>query len=174
MERIAQLDVPGTALFIPSIVCLLIALQWGGSTYPWSDGRIITLFVLFGVFILTFVGIQFWKPKVATVSPLMLRKRSVWAAATFAFFMGSAFFVTVYYLPIWFQAVKGVDAYQSSIENIPILLAVVIGTIVSGGLVSKIGYYTPFMLASTVLTAIGAGLLNTFDLDTGSSKWIGY
>ena len=30
------------------------------------------------------------------------------------------------------------------------------------------------MLASTVLTAIGAGLLITFDLDTGSPKWIGY
>ena len=104
----------------------------------------------------------------------MLRKRSVWAAATFAFFMGSAFFVTVYYLPIWFQAVKGVSAYQSGIRNIPVLLAVVIGTIISGGLVSKIGYYTPFMLASTVLTSVGAGLLTTFDLETASSKWIGY
>lgn len=173
-ERIAQLDLPGTILFIPGVVCLLIALQWGGSTYPWSNGRIIALFVVFGVCILAFIAIQLWKPDIATVSPFMLRKRSVWAAATFAFFMGSAFFVTVYYLPIWFQAVKGVSAYQSGIRNIPVLLAVVIGTIVSGGLVTKIGYYTPFMLASTLLTSVGAGLLTTFDLDTGSSKWIGY
>jgi len=173
-ERIAQLDIPGTVLFIPAVVCVLIALQWGGSTYPWSNGRIIALFVVFGLCLLAFVGIQFWKPEVATVSPLMLRKRSVWAAATFAFFLGSVFFVTVYYLPIWFQAVKGVDAYQSGIRNIPVLLAVVVGTIVSGGLVSKIGYYTPFMLASTVLTSVGAGLFTTFELDTGSPKWIGY
>jgi hypothetical protein len=161
-------------LFIPAVVCVLIALQWGGSIYPWSNGRIIALFVVFGLCLLAFVGIQFWKPEVATVSPLMLRKRSVWAAATFAFFMGSVFFVTVYYLPIWFQAVKGVDAYQSGIRNIPVLLAVVVGTIVSGGLVSKIGYYNPFMLASTVLTSVGAGLFTTFELDTGSPKWIGY
>lgn len=173
-ERIQQLDILGTVFFIPGIVCLLLALQWGGSTYPWSNGRIIALFVVFGVCILTFIGIQFWRPKYATVSPLMLRKRSVWAAACFAFFMGSAFFVTVYYLPIWFQAVKGVDAYESGIRNIPVLLSVVIGTIVSGALVSQIGYYTPFMLASTVLTSVGAGLLTTFELDTGSPKWIGY
>lgn len=173
-ERIAQLDIPGTILFVPAIVCVLIALQWGGSTYPWSNGRIIALFVVFGLCLLAFIAIQFWKPHVATVSPLMLRKRSVWAAAIFAFFMGSAFFVTVYYLPIWFQAVKGVDAYESGIRNIPVLLAVVVGTIISGGLVSKVGYYTPFMLLSTVLTSVGAGLFTTFEVDTGSPQWIGY
>lgn len=173
-EKIAQFDILGTICFLPGIICLLIALQWGGSTYPWSNGRIITLFVMFGVLLLAFIGIQFWRPKYATISPQLLKKRSVWAAAVFAFFMGSAFFVVVYYLPIWFQAVKGVTAEQSGIRNIPVLLAVVIGTIFSGALVTKVGYYTPFMLASTVLTSIGAGLLTTFEVDTGHSEWIGY
>lgn len=104
----------------------------------------------------------------------MLKKRSVWAAACFTFFMGSAFFVAIYYLPIWFQAVKGVSAYESGIRNIPILLSVVVGTILSDALVTNIGYYTPFMLASSVLTSIGAGLLTTLEVDTGSPKWIGY
>ena len=173
-ERIKQFDVLGTILFVPGVVCLLIALQWGGATYPWSNGRIIALFVVFGIFIIAFAGIQFWRPKYATVSPLMLRKRSVWAAACFTFFMGSAFFVSIYYLPIWFQAVKGVTAYESGIRNIPILLAVVVGTILSGALVTNLGYYTPFMLASSALTSVGAGLLTTFEPDTGSPKWIGY
>jgi hypothetical protein len=173
-ERIKQFDIIGTIFLLPGIICLLIALQCGGSTYPWSNGRIIALFVIFGVSILAFISVQFWRPKYATVSPPLLRKRSGWAAACFAFFMGSAFFVTVYYLPIWFQAVKGVSAYESGIRNIPILLSVVVGTILSGGLVTKVGYYTPFMLASTVLTSIGAGLLTTLDLDTSSPKWIGY
>ena len=44
----------------------------------------------------------------------------------------------------------------------------------SGALVTNIGYYTPFMLAGTVLTSIGAGLLTTFEPNTNSSKWIGY
>lgn len=173
-ELAEQFDIVGTIFFLPGVVCLLLALQWGGSTYPWSNGRIIALFVVFGVCMIVFIGIQSWRPEYATVSPVMLKKRTVWAAAAFAFFMGSAFFVVIYYLPIWFQAVKGVTAYQSGIRNIPVLIAVVIGTILSGGLITKIGYYTPFMLASTVLTSIGAGLLTTFALDTGSPKWIGY
>ena len=43
-----------------------------------------------------------------------------------------------------------------------------------GGLVTAVGYYTPFMLVSSVLMAIGAGLLTTFETDTGSPRWIGY
>ena len=173
-ERIKQFDILGTTFFVPGVVCLLLALQWGGSTYPWANGRIIALFVIFGVALAIFTGIQFWRPKYATVSPLMLRKRSIWAAGVFAFFMGSAFFTTIYYLPIWFQVVKDVSAYESGIRNIPVLFSVVLGTIGSGALVSKIGYYAPFMLASTILTSIGAGLLTTFDLGTGSPRWIGY
>jgi hypothetical protein len=48
----------GTLIFIPAIVSLLLALQWGGSKYEWKNGRIIALFVIFGVFISAFVAIQ--------------------------------------------------------------------------------------------------------------------
>lgn len=34
--KLAQLDIYGTALIVPGIVCLILALQWGGSTYPVS------------------------------------------------------------------------------------------------------------------------------------------
>lgn len=50
----------------------------------------------------------------------------------------------------------------------------VILSIVAGGLVTGIGYYTPFMIASSVIMSIGAGLLTTLEVDTGSPKWIGY
>jgi len=39
--RLAQLDFFGTAAFVPGIVCLLLALQWGGFDYPWRSARII-------------------------------------------------------------------------------------------------------------------------------------
>ncbi|KAI9878040.1 MAG: hypothetical protein M1830_002091 [Pleopsidium flavum] len=173
-ERVKQFDILGTLFFIPAVVCLLLALQWGGSTYPWSDGRIITLFVVFGICFLIFIGIQFWKPEIATVNPRLLAKRSVWAAGWFAFFVGSAFFLLLYYLPIWFQAVKGVSAFRSGIMNIPLVLSVVVASIVSGGLVTTFGYYTPFMIGSSIFMSIGAGLLTTFKPDTGHQMWIGY
>jgi MFS family permease len=35
-KKLMQLDAPGTALLIPGVVCLLLALQWGGQTYAVS------------------------------------------------------------------------------------------------------------------------------------------
>ncbi|KAL9035612.1 MAG: hypothetical protein Q9214_006498, partial [Letrouitia sp. 1 TL-2023] len=124
-ERILQLDLLGTFFFIPAIVAMLLALQWGGLTYAWSSPRIIGLFVAFGVCIIAFIGIQFWKPEIATISPRLVAKRSVWAGGSYIFFLGAGFFLLLYYIPIWFQAVKGVSAFQSGIDNIALVFAVV-------------------------------------------------
>ena len=58
--------------------------------------------------------------------------------------------------------------------NLPAILGLVIISMLAGGAVTTLGYYTPFMLISSVLMAIGAGLLCTLEVDSGSSKWIGY
>jgi hypothetical protein len=49
-----------------------------------------------------------------------------------------------------------------------------VSSIIAGGLVSAIGYYTPFLIACSVTMAIGAGLMTTFTVDTEKSIWIGY
>lgn len=43
--RVLHLDLVGSAVLVPSVIMLLLALQWGGLDYPWSDSRIIGLFV---------------------------------------------------------------------------------------------------------------------------------
>ncbi|CAG7915444.1 unnamed protein product [Penicillium olsonii] len=173
-EQIQQFDVIGTFFFIPSIICLLLALQWGGSAYEWGDGRIIALFVVFGVLMIVFVGVQLWRQENATLPPRIFANRNVWGSSSFTFCLGASFFALVYYLPIWFQAIKGATAVKSGIMNLPMLLAQVILSIVAGACVTQFGYYTPFMVISSVLMAVGAGLLSTFQPDTGSGKWIGY
>ncbi|KAK4500278.1 hypothetical protein PRZ48_008467 [Zasmidium cellare] len=173
-EKLEQFDVFGTIIFLPMIVCLLLALQWGGSKYPWSNGRIIALFVVFAVLLVIFIGIQFWKKDNATVPPRIIKQRSVAAAAWFGATLGAAFFVYVYYLPIWFQAIKGASAVRSGIMNIPLILGLVIISMIAGGAVTATGYYTPFVIASSVILSIGAGMLTTFEPTTGSPEWIGY
>ena len=81
-ERMRQLDPIGTAVFLPGIVCLLLALQWGGSTYAWGNWRIILLFVIAGILIAAFVGIQFWIGDQATVPPRIVKQRSVLVSLT--------------------------------------------------------------------------------------------
>lgn len=58
--------------------------------------------------------------------------------------------------------------------NLPAILGLVVISMLSGVAVTVIGYYTPFMLVSSVLMAIGAGLLTTLETDSNSPKWIGY
>lgn len=172
--RLLKLDPIGTAFFMPSIICLLLALQWGGTKYPWNNGRIIALFVVFAVLISGFIYFQIRGGDSATVPPRILKKRSIASGAFFLFTIGSAFFIMVYYLPIWFQAIKGASATSSGIMNIPMVLSLVVLSIASGITVTAIGYYAPLYYVSTVLTSIGAGLLTTFTTETSKGKWIGY
>lgn len=139
-DRISEFDIPGTVVFMPCIICLLLALQWGGTAYPWSNWRIILLLVLFGVLIIIWGAIQFWKGDSATVPPRLLAKRSIAGASWFNFSLGSFFLVLIYYLPIWFQAVKGTSAVESGIRNLPLILGLVIVSILSGVGVTVIGY----------------------------------
>ncbi|OJD09930.1 hypothetical protein AJ78_08851 [Emergomyces pasteurianus Ep9510] len=172
--QLEQLDPWGTVTFMPSIICLLLALQWGGSKYPWSNGRIIALFVLFSILIIAFVIIQIWKGENATVPPRIIKQRSMAAACFFNFTIGASFFILVFYIPIWFQAIKGASATKSGVMAIPLVLALVIGSIIGGIAISVIGYFTQFYYVSVILATVGAALLTTFTTNTGSSKWIGY
>ena len=82
--------------------------------------------------------------------------------------------VVVIYIPIWFQAIKGVSAVESGIRSIPMILGLVVVSIISGIIVTLSGYYTPLMILSSLLMATGAGLLSTFKVGTGHAMWIGY
>ncbi|KIX93153.1 uncharacterized protein Z520_11210 [Fonsecaea multimorphosa CBS 102226] len=174
LGKLKQLDPVGNLVFFPGIVCLILALQWGGTKYAWNNARIIVLLVLCVLLCLAFVGIQLWKQEDGTVPPRIVKQRSVAAAIWFSFFNGAALMATVYYLPIWFQAIKGVDAVKSGIMLLPLVLSSVVASISSGIIISRVGYYAPFFILCSVVTSIGAGLLSTFTATTEHPKWIGY
>jgi hypothetical protein len=58
--------------------------------------------------------------------------------------------------------------------NLPMVIAVIIFTFISGGGITATGYYGPFLLLSVIASSIGVGLLTTFEVDTTHSAWIGY
>ncbi|KAK3318735.1 major facilitator superfamily domain-containing protein [Apodospora peruviana] len=173
-RQIIRLDPLGTVLFLPSIVCLLLALQWGGSQYPWNHHGIIVLFVLFGIVAIAFIIVQIWRQEDATIPPRIVKQRSVACGALFAMLVGGGLISMLYNLPVWFQAVKDTTAVQSGIDTIPLVLSLVVGTIVSGAVVTNTGYYNPWMLVSTTLMSVGAGLITTLRIDSGPPAWIGY
>ncbi|KAI1414207.1 putative MFS aflatoxin efflux pump [Hypoxylon sp. FL1857] len=172
--KLAQLDALGTALLIPGVVCLLLALEWGGLTYPWNNGRIIALLTLGIALLISFSAVQVLMPKTATIPPRIFKQRSILAGNWSTVCLGGHMMIFVYFLPIWFQAIKGASAVDSGIRLLPITLSMVVASITNGIFVSKIGYYAPSMIIGTCFMSVGAGLLTTLQLDTGTGKWIGY
>ncbi|KAM5444835.1 hypothetical protein MferCBS31731_000290 [Microsporum ferrugineum] len=192
IKKLAQLDLPGSAVLIPGVTCLLLALQWGGQTYEWSNGRIIALLVLAGILLIAFVATQFLLPKTATIPPTILKFRSVAAAAWSTICIGSSQYIfgiliplskvyhrmlttlTVYYLPIWFQAIKNVSPVDSGIHLLPMMVSFIITQLAGGFINQKIGYYTPLGIFGISAMTIGAGLLTTLQTHSSSGTWIGY
>ncbi|KAF2135708.1 uncharacterized protein K452DRAFT_346728 [Aplosporella prunicola CBS 121167] len=173
-EKLSQIDALGSAFVIPAEVCLLLALQWGGQTYAWSNGHIIALLTLSGVFLMAFVVVQTMLPTTATLPPRIFKHRSIVAGFWQSIWVGSVNYIFVYFLPIWFQSIKGVSAVQSGIRLLPLMLSMVVGTLSGGFTTSKIGYYTPMAIVGTSVMSVGAGLLTTLQVDSGEGKWIGY
>lgn len=134
LKRIAML------VFMPAIICLILALQWGGTVHLWSSWRSILLLILFAVLFLIWLSIQFWKGDSATVPPCLIKNRSIAAASWYIFSLGSYILVLIYYLPLWFQAVKGTTAVESGIRNLPLILGLVVVSILTGIGVTISGY----------------------------------
>lgn len=174
LVRIRELDLLGALLLTAAVTCLLLALQWGGNEYPWNNGRIIGLLVGFGLLIVVFIGTQIWLVEKATIPPRIINQRTVVACCSFVFIFGGSSNIFMYYLPIFFQSIRGSSAIQSGIELLPMLLGLVISSVVVGGLITAMGYYTPFLIGSTAILAVGAGLITTYSAEISTPKWIGY
>ena len=99
-EKVLRLDIPGMLMFVPAIVCLLLALQWGGSKYAWGSGRIIALMVIFGVLMLAFIGVQFWKGDYATIPPRIIKQRSIAFGAWYGIATGATLVLMDYYVRV--------------------------------------------------------------------------
>ncbi|KAJ9143454.1 Major facilitator superfamily protein [Pleurostoma richardsiae] len=168
-----KLDLLGLVLFIPSISSLIIALQWGVD-YQWSDGRVIALLVVFGVTLIAWMAVQAWKKDNATVPPRIFFQRTIAAGFAYSFLLTSAIMLMIYYMPIWFQAVKGVSPVTSGLYFLPFILSMSLSAILSGVFTQRIGYYNPSMIASAAVLSVGTGLATTFTTHTGSSHWAGY
>lgn len=173
-QQFFKLDPLGFITFVPSIICLLLALEWGGTEYAWSDPIIIALLTLFAFLFVCFVAAQLWLQEEGTVPPRIARQRSIACALWFSLAAGGVVTTVAYYLPLWFQAIKGISATKSGISVLPNAIATIVSSTGSAVLTSRVGYYVPFMILGPILMAIGSGLLTTFTPATTSGNRILY
>ncbi|KAK7019557.1 major facilitator superfamily transporter [Favolaschia claudopus] len=171
-QRLLNFDPFGTLVFIPAITSLLLVLQWGGSKYLWTSAPILGLLIAFIILIAIFTAIQIVAQDRATIPPRILLRRSIWSSSLFAFALGGAFIIVTFYLPIWFQVIHGDSAARSGVNTLPVVVALVAGSVVAGGLITLIGYYAPFMILASILTLVGTGILTSLHLSSTLANWM--
>nr|A0A3T0QHT2.1 RecName: Full=Varicidin biosynthesis cluster MFS-type transporer [Talaromyces variabilis]AZZ09609.1 major facilitator superfamily ORF1 [Talaromyces variabilis] len=131
-----KLDALGTCILMPLIICLLLALQWGGTTYAWNSWRVVLCLVLFTVLLVAWLYVQYRQGDGGALPLRIVRQRSIRSAILFTFGINGSMFIIVYYVPIWFQAVKDVTAQQSGINFLACSGSMSVAAIIAGTLVS--------------------------------------
>ncbi|KAH7417656.1 putative major facilitator superfamily transporter [Cadophora sp. MPI-SDFR-AT-0126] len=162
-NKIKETDPLGAIFLVGGVICLLLALQWGGISKSWSSPRVYGCLIGFGLMITIFVCLQVLHPNAAAIPPkVFLKQRPV-------FLM----FRHVYYLAFYFHAAKGRTAEGSGIRSIPYLISITLAAMMSGLLVRRwFGY--------ELIAGIGVGacfqvpiiavqvVLSAKDMPTGS------
>jgi hypothetical protein len=169
-----QIDPVGTVLAMGAVISFILALQYGGVSKPWNSSTVIGLLVGFVAIAVTFSVWEYFQGERAAVSRRLLSDRNVWVNSLYTMFFAGSYFIIIYYLPYYFQSIDNVSPTTSGIRNLPLIIAVSISVIVSSGSVSLTGVAIPLLIAGSVLSTVGAGLLYTLDIGTGTGKWIGY
>lgn len=172
--RVMELDLIGNAILLGAAIMLFLALQFTEQQMPWGSAEVVGLLVGCGVTFIVFCIWQWWKADGALMPPRILGQRSVATACAMAFFIYSAILIHTYYLPMWFQAIKGDSAVHSGVNMIPYVAANAILSLLAGIFVSKNGYFTAPAIVGCAIGTVGCGLLSTIDANTPSSRWIGY
>lgn len=144
IQKVKQLDLIGCTLFIPSIIMVMLAMEWGGGRYAWNSATVIGLFVGFAAEMIVFVLWEIRSGDQAMIPFLLLGYQSVIFSILFAFFFMGSFVIPVYYLPEWFQIVKAASPIRSGVMLLPSICTQVAGSLLSG-ILGKFGLTVPLL-----------------------------
>ena len=174
LEKILGLDLIGNFILIVAAVMLFLALQFNEEGWAWGSARIIGLLVSSGATAIIFVLWQKKEGDRALLPPRIVLQRSVAVSCLAAFFIYGTLLIHAYYLPIWFQAIKGDDAIKSGVDLISYMVANALFSVIAGVLVSKVGYFAPPAIVGSAIGTVGCGLISTLQVNSGPGKWVGY
>ncbi|KAH8430508.1 putative MFS drug efflux transporter [Aspergillus melleus] len=177
-ERSSELDYPGIVLQSGVLTALILAINLGGVTYPWSSGRIIAMFVVSGVLLIALGIQQVWTIGVALprrIIPVQFfRSRTVLIlfAATAA--GGACAFIPIYMVPLFFQFTRDDGPLDAGVRLLPFVVVMVVFVFANGNLMARLGYYMPWFLVGGLLIVAGSALMYTIDQNTSQSRVYGY
>jgi len=174
MDGLKAIDWVGSLLVVGATLMLLFGLQYGGVTDPWDSATVICLIVFAAV---TFALFFYWEYKFA-LYPVMpyglFKKLTNVATLLVVFFHGFVFISSSYYLPLYFQAIRGASPIRSGVLLLPTALALAVTSIGTGVFIRKVGLFLPPMYFGMFMMTVGFGLLVNLDASSSLAKIVVY
>ncbi|KAI5846843.1 major facilitator superfamily-domain-containing protein [Tricharina praecox] len=172
LAKLMKVDWFGSFIFVSSTTSLLIPLSWGGVMYSWSSWRTL-LPLLAGLAGLTiFVLWEIYGAENPTINMRLFMDRNAAAGYFSAATAGLILWSLLYYLPIYFELVKGYTPMQAGLACFPETFTVMPAAVVTGVLITKTGRYRWALWGGWSLTATGMGIMYMIDVGTPMRHWI--
>jgi MFS family permease len=177
-DRARELDYLGGLLTIGAFVSGVMAVSFGGITYPWNSGKIIGLFVCSGVLFIL-LGLQ----QVFTVFTTTTRRifpveffksRTILILFCMTSAGATAIFIPIYMIPVFFQFTRNDSALEAGVRLLPLIFLVIFAIITNGAVMSAYGLYMPWYTVGGILTVVGGALMFTVDTESSISRVYGY
>jgi len=131
-----QLDVKGILVFLLALFPFLLGFAEGGKMIPWGSPLMIGLFALSLAMLWLFVHLE--RQSHSPLLPTGLLKNKIFRHSAFAASMGYvALFGLILYVPYLMQIVLKKGATVSGLTMLPMSVAMVIGGMVGGTLISR-------------------------------------
>ncbi|EEQ30960.1 conserved hypothetical protein [Microsporum canis CBS 113480] len=164
-QKLATFDWMGTLLSIGAFVTLVMAINFSGTLYAWDSGQAIALFTISGVLWVVFTVQQSFNILTTKESRMMPIHLCVQKEPILLFIscatVGAIAYITVYYIPIYFQFTRGDTALQSAVRLLPLIFLLITFMTLSGVFMSRVGFYKPCYVGGSILALIASTLMAT-------------
>ena len=87
---------------------------------------------------------------------------------------GASIFISVYFIPLFFQFFRGDGALDAAIRILPFVCFLVFYSLANEAIMGKEGHYAPWYIGASVLIVIGSALLYTVNETTSTATIYGY
>lgn len=174
-------DIVSFALFTAGWVLFLLALTFGGQSYSWDSGVVIS-FLVVGILLILLSLFYDFKLFEAMKSQENIRPLLCWrlmsqptiVLSNFSgFFSTVAYNVQMIYSVQFFQLVYGFTAWKAGLHLIPILVSTVVFSIMSGVLTKKTGHIKPLLVFGSAMGVLGGGLMTLLNNTSTKHTQIG-
>ncbi|WP_323121162.1 MDR family MFS transporter [Burkholderia alba] len=160
-----RIDYLGAGFLATALTCVILFTSQGGAILPWSSPQLWFTLALGLVAVAGFV----YEERLAAepIIPLMLfRHRTFVLCSLIGFVVGISLFGSVTFIPLYLQVVKGSTPTQAGIQLLPMMGGMLVTSVASGRLITRLGKYRLFPIAGTALAGVAMLLLSTLSLTT--------